>query len=521
MKRFVRRDDRAGVSEIVGTIMILAMTVVLFSGIILWVSSFPAPAAQTRLDIRAEMEPMYDGTGTEIGVNLTLHHQGGDLLQAFRTVIYVTSQRGNNPQQTDIVQLHLFNGFLASPNGLLDGMDTVWDIGERWAYRSYQLRSSDRITVTIVDTSKDSVAWAGPMNAPPGTRPPVFVDRWTDGIWTTEAIDPVQANMGFYLFTKVSDPDGDLNPGSVFAVITAWYGTNSPCELPLAMRDDGVFPDRVAGDQVFALGANFCMNVPFPNLNWAGSIILLNATDLQGHQTTTRFVLDVIPKSGGGGTTQRIPSELWQYIGYIQIRTGEVWVSNLNDPYTTTRTYQPYRITRDQLNGNGGALFHLKMANHGNTTIFIDGWTLMSFSKETSASVFPMCIVRPVNPNLPANAGGLGAYPGTSTNPLDFQYAQVFDVNPLDQETGGTPTVVLIAARTNFKADWPQSFVSNSYFINILISGMAGPTNMTYQQIINRWGPTYNPINHLTDADPLTRTTWYAQVIPFIGIVVY
>ena len=42
-----------------------------------------------------------------------------------------------------------------------------------------------------------------------------------------------------------------------------------------------------------------------------------------------------------------------------------------------------------------------------------------------------------------------------------------------------------------------------------------------YQQIINRWGPAYNPYTHLNDADPKTRTQWYAQVIPFIGMTVY
>ena len=57
--------------------------------------------------------------------------------------------------------------------------------------------------------------------------------------------------------------------------------------------------------------------------------------------------------------------------------------------------------------------------------------------------------------------------------------------------------------------------------MNILVSGMAGPMGMSYSQIISRWGATYNPIDHVNDADPTTRTSWYAQVIPFIGIVVY
>ena len=519
MKRKWRKDE-AGVSEVVGTILILAMTVVLFSTIVYWVSSFPTPSAAVRLDVQGRMEPVYNAFGVEVAVNITLVHHGGQPLEPFRTELYVTYQRGNNPPQTDILPLRLYNGNLATPNGLLDGGDTVWDIGERWAYKNFLIRSTDDVTVRIVETLQSAVVWSEVMTAPPGTRPPVFVDKWTDGLWNTEAVDDVQATLGFYLFAKVSDPDGDLNPASVSATITAWYRSGTFCEQPIPMRDDGAFPDRVAGDDVYTLEATVCTAQPNPAMSWAGSIILLTAADLQGHVTTTRLTLDVVPPFSGG-ITQRIPSELWQYIGFVQIRTGEAWVTTLNQPYGTSIRYQPYRITATTLNGDGGPLFHFKMANHGNTTIFIDGWTSAVFTSSARASVSPMYIVKPVNPTIRANAGGIAAYPGIPTNPNDFQYAQVFDINPLDQETGGTPTEVLTAAKSAFRNDWPANFRQETLFINLLVTGMAGPLNMTYSQIITRWGPTYNPFDHLNDADPATRTTWYAQVIPFIGMVVY
>jgi len=529
MKKKWRKDER-GVSEVVGTILILAMTVVLFASIILWVSSIPTPAAQTRLDMFGQMEPIYNPLGVEVGVNITAVHQGGEALQPFRTVIYVTSQRGAI-SQTDAVLLHLYNGFLATPSGLLDGSNSVWDIGERWAYKNYAYRSTDTITITVVDTSKSTVVWNALMTPPPGTRPPVFVDKWADGILTTDAVDPVQATLGFYLFARVADPDNDLNPASVYATLTPWYGSGTPCQLPLQMRDDGAFPDRVANDGVFTLGGNFCTNRPYPALSWSGSIVLMNATDRQGHQTTTRFVLNVVPPtSGGGGNQQTIPSALWQYIGYIQIRTGEVWVSGLNDPYNTTATYQPYRVTAGTLNGNGGALFHFRMANHGNTTIFLDGWTAAVFTSASRAAVKPIYIAKPVNPIIPANAGGIGAYPGIATNPNDFQYAQAFDIDPTNQEKGGSPIVVLAAAQSPFRNDWPNNFRSETLFISLLVSGMAGPGNYTYSMLVGGGsnplactglGPAYNPIRHLNDAIVACRSSWYAQVIPFIGMVVY
>ena len=517
----ILREDESGVSEVIGTILILAMTVVLFSVIIIWVTSIPTPTAITRLDMQSAMSPIYDpSTGNEVGVNITLTHHGGEALEPVPTLVYITAQRGSNPPQTDVVTLHPYNNLLAIPSGLLDGTNSVWDIGERWGYRNSLLRSSDTISITIVDVLKSMIVWSGPINAATGTRPPVFLDKWTDDIRGTDAIDPVQENLGFFLYVKVADADGDLNRNGVWATLTMWYGTSDPCAFPQKMHDDGIAPDREADDGTFTLGAIACMSPPFPLLAWDGAIILLNATDLQGHQTTTRLVLKVVEQFSGGGT-QTIPSQLWQYIGFVQIRAGQMWFTHMGDPVNTINKFQPYRATRGDLNGAGGALFHLQMENHGNRTIFVDGWTLMSFSAAGRSSVFGLYVVRPVDVTRPANSGGVGAYPGTAANPNNFQFNQVFDINPLDQEKGGTPLEILMVSRSAFSLSCCTNFVADSYFINILVSGMAGPVNMTYQQILDRWGPTYNPYDHLTDADPATRTQWYAQVIPFIGMNVY
>ena len=150
----VVREDESGISEVIGTILILAMTVVLFSVIIIWVSSIPTPVAQSRLDVQSQMVPIYI-LGVETGVNITLTHLGGEALQPTPTVIYVTSERGSNPQKTDIVRLHLYNKLLGSPNGLVDGRDSVWSVGERWAYKNTTLFRSSR--------------WAGRIRCTAGT----------------------------------------------------------------------------------------------------------------------------------------------------------------------------------------------------------------------------------------------------------------------------------------------------------------------------------------------------------------
>src|SRR6266571_1430789 len=303
--KVVLREDESGISEVIGTILILAMTVVLFSTIIIWVSSIPTPVSQGRLDVASEMDPIYNGAGSEIGVNVTLTHQGGEALQPTPTIIYVTSQRGSNPAKTDVQRLHLYNKLLATPSGIIDGTDIVWNVGERWGYKNFTLRSTDQITITIVDTLKSVVLWTALLTPPAGSRPPVFVDKWADGLYSTTAIDPVQSGIGFFVFAQVADPDGDLNVNSVYATITAWYGTGDPCAQPQKMTDNGVYPDRAAGDGIFSLGGLSCMKSPHPSLSWDSSIVLFNATDKKGHATQSRMILSVVqgPTGGGGGGT--------------------------------------------------------------------------------------------------------------------------------------------------------------------------------------------------------------------------
>src|SRR2546422_5098462 len=315
--KVVLREDESGISEVIGTILILAMTVVLFSTIIIWVANIPTPVAQGRLDLQSESDPVYNGAGVEIGVNVTLTHQGGEALQTAPTIIYITSQRGTNPAKTDVQRLRLYNKLLATPSGIIDGTDTIWNVGERWGYKNFTLRSTDAITITIVDTLKSIVLWSAPLTPPAGSRPPGFVDKWADGLYSSTPIDPVQSGLGFFVFARVSDPDGDLNMNSVYATITAWYGTGDPCAQPQKMTDSGVYPDRAAGDGIFSLGGLSWQESPYPDLNRDTSILLFHATHKERHANPARLILSVIPGPPGGGGggrgdgTGRPPDRRW------------------------------------------------------------------------------------------------------------------------------------------------------------------------------------------------------------------
>jgi len=310
--KIVLREDESGVSEVVGTILILAMTVVLFSTIIVWVSSLPTPVAQTRLDIQGTLTPRFV-SGVEQGDWINLTHNGGEALQPWSTAIYIVDQKGSTPPTTTTLQLHLFQN-LATPNGLLDGTDSEWNVGERWTYLNASMSVSDEVTVTIVDTARSTVLWTSTLTPPAGTRPPVFLNVWANRYLGVVTISTPVTGAPVYIFAQVTDPDGDLDANSVYAMMTILYGTTNPCATPQKMYDDGTNGDQSAFDGVFTLARTSCLD---PDISWDGSLVLFNATDLKSHQSSTRMILHVVPgptggnQGGGGAGSGRPPNLRW------------------------------------------------------------------------------------------------------------------------------------------------------------------------------------------------------------------
>jgi flagellin-like protein len=319
--KVVLRENESGVSEVVGTILILAMTVVLFSTIILWVSTIPTPTAQTRVDIQASLNPRYilqGGNQVEQGDWINMTHQGGESMTSLATVLYISDQKLSGALTTAVVHLAPFRIFNASvAYGMVDGPGQGWSVGQRFTYFSSSLSSSDTVTVTIVDLTRSLVLWSSQLTAPAGSRPPIFLNTYAARNNVGTPLD-VQTNSGFYIFAQVMDPDGDLNPNSVFATITYYYGTGS-CANPLKMYDDGrisVTGDAVAKDGLFTLFTNACTGNALAAMD--GSIVLFNATDMKNHQTTTRMTLHVVPGTTGGnnngggiGGSGRPPNLRW------------------------------------------------------------------------------------------------------------------------------------------------------------------------------------------------------------------
>ena len=130
-------DDR-GVSEVIGTILILMITVTLFSGIILWVNQLPQPEQSTYADLSGSLEPKNDWND---GAWINITHGGGESLHNWSTRIYLFIDGTPN-------MLYIGNGL---------GGDDTWSINEIWTYTKDSIGSDDKISVMVVDISKNTV----------------------------------------------------------------------------------------------------------------------------------------------------------------------------------------------------------------------------------------------------------------------------------------------------------------------------------------------------------------------------
>lgn len=271
-----------GVSEVVGTILILLMTVVLFSTVIIWVNGFPAPKASNRLDMEARVVPQYVA-GVWNGAQIILTHRGGEDLRPEMTRIYRTVNRN-----TEVLQLSgkNFDGFGINSYGI-SGPDTLWNIGETWTYVNHSIPQNAQISIIIADIIRSSVLWEQDIYGVAGLEPPLFVEKWTDSSPATPSRDPIQPGDTFDLYAHLMDPDGDLDSSSVTATFT--FQAGSPV---YKMWDDGPgggHGDNVAGDGVFTLQ----IGTQAPQ-SWDGGIIVLDAKDTMAHDTKSRFILSVV-----------------------------------------------------------------------------------------------------------------------------------------------------------------------------------------------------------------------------------
>ena len=137
--------DEKGVSEILADMLILVITITLFSGVLLFLYTLPAPNESTYAEFDSKVE--YDDEGGTINVT----HIGGESLKGGYTKVYLSK---NIKEEIRILDTQ--GSDLDNPNYGIQG-DKNWDCNEKWSYFFGGIESEDDLVISIVDLKSNSL----------------------------------------------------------------------------------------------------------------------------------------------------------------------------------------------------------------------------------------------------------------------------------------------------------------------------------------------------------------------------
>lgn len=251
----------SGVSEIVGNILILMITVVLFSTIIAWVNVMPVPQMTKKVDFEASIS--FADTGGH--ANLTVTHAGGVTLKASETKIIV---------HVDDMPY----GYVLSSDPDF-GRDT-WTTGVSWTkdLAGTGVTTSSSVTVTVLDLVEHNNIWVSQVSGGTGGSPPMILQRYVDSNRTTPTADPVKLGDSWSLFVRITDLDLDLDTSTSSIYVDASNIGGSSTDGYEAASGDWYRWDYGTISNVAAVD---------------GKILRIFASDSLGHQTISSYVMEV------------------------------------------------------------------------------------------------------------------------------------------------------------------------------------------------------------------------------------
>jgi FlaG/FlaF family flagellin (archaellin) len=261
-----------GVSEIIGNILILMITVTLFSGIMAFVQQMPVPQQATKADFAAKVTFWNQGHSA----NLTVTHTGGDSIKAKDCIALVELGSVNT-------RYNMSNSILG-----LKGT-TTWSTGIAWTVTLSGTTYSSKIAVTIVDMVKKSAIWSSQVTGGTSGNAPNILQRYVDSDNQTPTADPVREWQDFSFYVTITDPDGDLNtttPG-------VWIDS-SQLETDRATSYSMYRTDYTKNGDTFQWDFT---SIRGRNLNASkldGKIIFIHAWDNAGHQSISSFTMSIV-----------------------------------------------------------------------------------------------------------------------------------------------------------------------------------------------------------------------------------
>jgi flagellin-like protein len=209
------RTRRRGVAEVVATIILLALTVVLFSAIFAFVTSFPSPPSQSNNQFQASLTYVTASGKTSVNSLNIVHLAGPAVISS--ALVYIKSAA--NPG----------GAAFASPYSLSAGgiTSTTWNLGQTWTYQfPAAVRPSLPDNFTIYIVSSDAVLFSVILPGQSFAFPPTFV---------ATAVSPALPSVGA-VFNITATLTGSVLSYSVYANLRGIWGFNVSADSSIKMK---------------------------------------------------------------------------------------------------------------------------------------------------------------------------------------------------------------------------------------------------------------------------------------------
>jgi hypothetical protein len=304
--------DQAAVSEVVGTLFLLVMTVAFFSIILLWVYNFDTPDSEARVVLFPTMDRINETTA-----NVSIVHRGGEPLSENAASIMLTVQNSNGST-------------LHGPYTYSDGWQEPgeWGIGDTWSHVFTDVPADARIVIQVVDRTQESIILRSELQRglfQGGQANPII------GVPIVLPDDEVIADGqdNFYIRAIAADYDNDLpDNGLVVDLTPIWPGLGS---ITLTHKGFGVYESawvvcpQTAIPGVYSLNVTATDSKGHTDTNWAS--ITIKSPDV-----SPPLVIITNPTSGeiAAGTASRIIAGYTDPHGIdVSSVTMSVWEDNI------------------------------------------------------------------------------------------------------------------------------------------------------------------------------------------------
>jgi len=277
---FVRRkskswSEKSGVSDVIGNILILLITVVLFTSIIAFVNTIPVPKQTTKVDFVASISFSAGGSRA----NLTVTHAGGAILQSSQTLILVQRDSTNFPYYLD---------------NDTDWSRPTWSTGVTWRKEITGMSYTSTVAVSVIDLDKATTIWTSQVTGGSGGNPPGILQRYIDSNSLTQSADLVKEGDNFTLYVYVSDVDGDLDTSEVWINSSMFQGYaighhRSP-QTPISAGPLGGWFEWYF--LVWDVTSQ-PMKMLYDAEDLDGAVVIIHASDSKGHETVSTYTIDI------------------------------------------------------------------------------------------------------------------------------------------------------------------------------------------------------------------------------------